>query len=123
MRTALAIAVLLAPVTAHAQDWYDADELLVHVHEAQRADLAAQLEVTSLSELPLYDLHVSIPEDLDGFGLRETIWITNTEARPMRDVMLRIFSNVGTPGGVAPVDILRSECLDGATCAFTEPSP
>ncbi len=122
MRIALALAVLLLPVTAAAQDWYDADELLVHVHEAQRADLAAELEVSSLSELPLYDLHVSIPADLEGFGLRETIWVTNTEARPMRDVVLRIFSNVTAPASGPPVHVVRRECLDGVTCAFTDPS-
>ncbi len=117
-------ALASAAAPAAAQDWYDAGELVsAHVREAQRADLPAQLEVADLSQLPLYDLALAIPEDMGSYGLRETIWVTNTETAPMRDVVLRVFANVIVPAGqTPPVSLVRASCLDGTTCTSREVS-
>ena len=34
-------------------------------------------------------------EAMDSYGLRETIWVTNTETAPLRDVVLRVFAKWG----------------------------
>ncbi len=119
---ALLLFALAAP--ASAQDWYDADALVAaHVRPSMRADLPAQLEVADLAQLPLYDLALSIPDDMASYGLRETIWVTNTEARPMRDVVLRVFANVIVPDGSSPpVSLVRGACLDGASCTVSATS-
>ena len=71
-----------APSRAEAQAWYDARELAVaHVRPSMRDDLPAQLEVADLSALPLYDLSVSIAEDMGSYGLRETIWVDRKSTR------------------------------------------
>jgi hypothetical protein len=121
MRLAIVMIVLFAAAPAIAQDWYDAGELVrAHVREPMRADLEAQLAVTDLAQLPLYDLALAIPEAMDSYGLRETIWVTNTESTPMRDVVLRVFANVIVPEGSSPpVTLLRSACLDGVSCTVS----
>lgn len=109
--------------TSASPAWYDADELLGHVRPSMRADLPAQLEVADLSALPLYDLSLSIAEDMGSYGLRETIWVTNEQAAPMREVVLRVFANVIVPSGEAPpVSLVRGACLDGASCTVSEVS-
>jgi hypothetical protein len=119
----LALASCVATPAA-AQDWYDAGELVrAHVREPLRADLAAQLEVADVWELPLYDLALAIPAAMDSYGLRETIWVTNTESAPMRDVVLRVFANVIVPDGSSPpVTLVRGACLDGASCTVSATS-
>lgn len=120
----LALVLLSLAAPAAAQDWYDADALVrAHVRPSMRADLPAQLEVSDLAQLPLYDLAVAIPEDMSTYGLRETIWVTNTESAPMRDVVLRVFANVIVPDGDAPpVSLARGACLDGVRCTVSSVS-
>jgi hypothetical protein len=125
---ALALACLtatLAPTLAHAQSWYDANELVrAHVHPAQQEALASELEVHDLAELPLYDLWMAIPADLSSFGLRETVWITNTESAPLADVVFRVFANRTIAEGQAPpVTLVAARCLDGASCTSSQPAP
>jgi hypothetical protein len=87
-------------------------ELLSHVREAHRASLPAELEVSSIDVLPRYDLHLSIAGDLHGFGLREVVTVTNTETRPMTDVVLRIFVNATPPEGMTPqVTLVGGRCV------------
>ncbi len=118
------LGLLLLASPASAQSWYDATELVnAHVRPSMRADLPAQLEVGDLSELPLYDLVTSIPLDMSSYGLRETIWVTNTESAPMNDVVLRVFANVIVPSGQTPaVTIARGGCLDGVACTVGQVS-
>lgn len=120
--------VLAAPLVmvgeAHAQEAYDAASLLDHVRPEERAALASELGVTSLSSLPLYDLHVAIDDQLRGFGLRETVVVTNVDAQPWRDVAMRIFVNAAVAPGAAPnVRFLDGRCLDGVSCEFEQRSP
>lgn len=121
---ALFSSLLSVAAPAAAQDWYDAGELVrAHVREAQRADLPAQLELSDVSQLPLYDLALALPEDMGSYGLRETIWVTNTEAQPMTDVVLRVFANVIVPSGsTPPVSLMRGACLDGVRCIVSQVS-
>lgn len=101
----------------------DAEALLSHVRPEHRAGLAAELEVGSIAELPGYDLHLAIAEDLHGFGLRETVEVSNTEDQPLRDVVLRIFVNATPPEGMEPqVTLVEGRC-PAATCTVTQPSP
>ncbi len=103
---------------------YDAAALLDHIRPAERAGLATALGVGNLAELPLYDLHVSVDDRLRGFGLREGVTVRNGEARPWRDVAMRIFVNATTAPGAAPrVRFLEGRCLDGVSCDFEQPSP
>jgi hypothetical protein len=103
---------------------YDAEALLDHVRPSERASLASELGVTALSELPLYDLHVSIDDGLRGFGLRETVTVTNGEAHPWRDVAMRIFVNATVRPGASPnVRFLEGRCLDGVSCDFEQTGP
>jgi hypothetical protein len=118
-----ALALLTASRLAQAQA-YEAEALLDHVRPGERGELARELGVGALSELPLYDLHLAIDDELRGFGLRETIVVTNTEARPWRELTLRIFVNATTaPGASPPVRLLEGRCLEGQRCTFEQPSP
>ena len=134
MRTAtLALslaAALVAPAPlARAQEaappWYDAAPLLAHVRPAQREGLAERVEVAHLEDLPLYDLHLSIEDRMRAFGLRETIYVTNTERTAWPEIVLRVFANaVGGADGEAPaVSMIASECLDGVSCTIEQTAP
>lgn len=125
LSTTLSVSTVLTPI-ASAQDAppYDASALLDHVRPSERAGLASALGVGTLSSLPLYDLHVSIDDQLRGFGLRERVVVTNDDTRPWRDVTMRIFVNAAiAPGASAPVRFLEGRCLDGVSCEFEQPSP
>ncbi len=132
-RGLLALLASLAAVSAsttssaRAQDAarpYDASALLEHIRPGEPAGLAQALGITSLETLPLYDLHVAIDDELRGFGLREQVVVTNTEARPWRDVAMRIFVNATVAPGATPnVRFLEGRCLDGVACVFEQPSP
>lgn len=114
----------LASGASAQEEAYDASALLDHVRAEERTALASELGVSSLARLPLYDLHVAIDDRLRGFGLRETVVVTNTEAGPWRDVAMRIFVNATVAPGSEPlVRFLEGRCLDGASCEFEQPSP
>jgi len=127
--TATVLLVLLALVAPSGRGAaqvapYDAESLLDHIRPTERAGLAAALGVGSLAELPFYDLHVSVDDQLRGFGLRESVTVRNGEARPWRDVAMRIFVNATTAPGAAPrVRFVEGRCLDGLSCDFEQPSP
>jgi hypothetical protein len=121
LRTLGLLAALLWPLSASAQ--LDAESLLSHVRPERRDGLASELEVGSVSELPGYDLHLSIAEDLHGFGLRETIEVTNREDAPLRDVVLRIFINATPPEGMTPQVTLAAGRCPASACAVSQPSP
>lgn len=118
----LSFSLGLSAATAAAQP--ATEDLLSHVREAHRAGLAAELEVPSIDVLPRYDLHLSIAEDLHGFGLRETVEVTNTETTPLRDVVLRIFVNATPPEGMGPqVLLVGGHCLDEVSCELEQTAP
>ena len=126
LATSVVMATAASGPSAQAQDvpGYDASALLDHVRPSERAGLASALGVPSLDTLPLYDLHVSIDDELRGFGLREQVVVTNTEARPWRDVTMRVFVNATVAPGARPlVHFLEGRCLDGVSCQFEQPSP
>ncbi|GAB4197414.1 MAG: hypothetical protein OHK0013_05570 [Sandaracinaceae bacterium] len=115
------------PLVTHAQQGgdalgYDATALLDHVRPEERAQLAHELDVGDLSELPLYELHVAVDDRLRGFGMRETVTVTNREARPWRDVVMRIFVNA-TTGAEPRVRFLEGRCLDGVSCELVQTAP
>lgn len=118
---------LAAPRGAHAQDaasWYDAAPLIEHLRSEQREGAAARAGASRLEELPLYDLHMSIDDELRGFGLREVIYVTNDERAPWREVVLRVFIDaVGPPGEGPLVSMVGGECLDGASCTIEQSAP
>lgn len=121
---ALGLGLLFVASEAWAQEpFYDMAPLLETVREADRATLNERLEVASLDALPYYDLHLSLADDLHGFGLREVLHFTNTEDAPMRSVVLRVFINA-TPAEEGPqVTLLRGACLDGVECEIEATSP
>ncbi|MFO0712165.1 MAG: M1 family aminopeptidase [Sandaracinus sp.] len=127
--TTAALLALLAPSVVRAQDVarapaYDASALLDHVRPSERAALASELGVDALDQLPLYDLHVAIDDQLRGFGLRESVVVTNTEVRPWREVVMRVFVNATVaPGRDPDVRFLEGRCLDGRSCGFEQSSP
>ena len=100
---------------------YDAAPLLSNLREAEREGLSARLGVERLEDLPLYELHVAVDDQLRGFGLRETITITHTERAPLSEVVLRVYANaVGTEPSVT---LLEGRCLDGVACTATAIAP
>jgi hypothetical protein len=121
-----ALVSLGTPALAYAQQTvvpaYDAAALLDHVRPEERATLARALEVGELSELPLYDLHVSVDDRLRGFGMRETVTVTNRETRPWREVTMRLFVNA-TTAAEPRVRFLEGRCLDGVSCELVQTAP
>ena len=114
----LALGALAAPARAQT---YDAVPLVVHVRPTERASLAAEVGVR-LDVLPLYELHLAVEDQLRSFGLRETITVTNDEATPLSEVVLRIFANAAVPAQ-PPVRLLRSACLEGVACTVETIAP
>ncbi len=118
-------AILLGPRgEARADERPAASALLEGIRAEERGVLAEELGVGSLDELPLYDLHLAIDDELRGFGLRERVFVRNGERAPMREVVLRVYANAaGAPGTEPPVRLLEGRCHEGASCTFTQPSP
>lgn len=121
LMSGLLAATLLAPARASAQV-VSAASLLDGLREEHREGLEAQLEVASLEELPLYDLHLAIDDRLRGFGLRETITYTNDERAPMSEMVLRLYANARGEDG-APVELIAGSCLDGVACTVAADGP
>ena len=117
---------------ADAQDsagaWYDATPLLVSLRPAARATVVREAGIRRAEDLPLYDLDLAIDPAAATFTLREELWLTNTERRPLPEVVLRIFANVvptsrATP---PPITLRGGSCTGGAgiaPCAVSAETP
>lgn len=93
----------------HAQSsWYDAEALLGHLRSGQREGLERQLGVRSLEQLTLYALHVTLADALDSFELREEVYFTNPEDRPLSELQLVVPVNQAAP----QVEFVSGRCVD-----------
>ncbi len=112
--------------------WYSADAMLVSLRPAERAGVAGKLGVRDLSELPLYDLDVSIDAALSRFTMKEDVWVSNRTGEAWPEVVLRLYANVpasrasadgnGAPAA-APVRLVSGACAQGAACEVSMASP
>lgn len=93
-------------------------QLMAAVRDSVRAQLSEQ-EPQMFADLPLYDLDITLDDDLTGYALRETLELTNTTAKPLADLVLRLFSNSG-PNQPAPISVAAVSCGE-QTCSFTQP--
>ncbi len=99
--------------------WYDDKPLQASLRPAARIGIEKAVGVGSLSELPLYDLSLSLDTDKRTFRLGEEIWFTNRESKPLSEVVLRIYAN-SSEGGAAkkgkPLVSLSKGTCTGSTC-------
>ena len=119
------LAMLAAAPTA-AQDgaWYDPAPLLESLRPAQREGLAARLDVARLDDLPFYDVDLTVSDGLEGYAVRETIYVTHDGTAPWPEVVLRIFGNAAVAAGQSPpVTLLGGRCLDGIACVVEASAP
>jgi hypothetical protein len=92
--------------------WYELKPLLVGLRPALRAmpplgDVA--------SELPYYELDVTA--EGDSFRVRETLWFTQREAKPLSELVLRLYANADASGGASPrIRLVHGSCLDNTQC-------
>jgi hypothetical protein len=93
--------------------------MLSSLRPAARADLPLS-EIGPLSDLPLYDLDLSVSDDLTGYALRETIELTNTSAGALSELVLRLFGNSGS---ASPAITLEAGRCTGVTCTIDQPRP
>ncbi len=99
---------------------YDTSSLVAALRPSLRADAARIAGVSSLSDLPLYDLSVSLDYDKATFSLEEEVYFRNGEPRPLEDVVLRVYANAAeggarSPGAPALVSFKSGSCV-GAPC-------
>ncbi|HEY2511622.1 MAG TPA: M1 family aminopeptidase [Polyangiaceae bacterium] len=103
--------------------WYDATPLLSSLRPAARSGLPAALGVSSLEDLPLYDLDLRYdPAAAPSFALTEDVWFTNTTGAPLPDLVFRIYANAAPPPTGPLVRFLSGAC-EGAPCTITSPNP
>jgi hypothetical protein len=114
---------LPSPVCAQedASPWYDAAPLLTHIRSDHYGDLTSVLGGRRLEDVTLYDLEMSVGEELQSFELRETIYVTNSERAPWPELVLRIYANEAPPHDA--VSMSGGRCLDGIGCTITAISP
>lgn len=109
-----------------AGSFYDPTPLLVSVRPGQRADLATRAGIRNLDELPLYDLDLDVDVDKATFELKEKVFFTNRESKPLDEVVLRIYGN-STEGGTAtsggPLVAFGSGSCVGQTCEVKSEGP
>lgn len=127
----LALGLVASCAGAGAQDsagWYDAAPLLASLRPAARATVVRQAGIAHAEDLPLYDLELSVDPAAATFTLREELWFTNTERRPLSEIVLRVFANVVpvTRGTPPPVTLQSGSCTGGAgvaPCGVTAETP
>lgn len=117
--------LLVAPAPASAQSpAYPTDDLLASLLPAERATILRDAQLSSADALPLYELTITLSDDLRSFELDETITFTNRVGRPLADVVLRIFANAVVSAGQPPlVELVSGSCLDGVSCTVEAASP
>jgi hypothetical protein len=98
---------------------YDPEPLLASL----RPDALAYADRSG--DLPLYDLDVSLEAGGAAFALTETVWLTEREGRPLDDFVLRLYANAPAAAAqrAAPVRLVSGNCVGGAPCAVSAPSP
>ena len=123
MRYALAAAILLGLLPAHRASAqapeYDAAPFVATLRAPERARIAAAVG-RAPNTLPRYELALELADDLATFTLEETLTVTNAEASPWGQLVLRVFANATAPAGERRVSLAGGECLDGVPCTFAE---
>ena len=115
------IAWLLVPSAGLAQaSWYDAAELLAALRPSERAGAVTQAGLADASELPLYELDVTVADDLGSFTLAETLWYTNRSGRPQSEIVLRLWAN--RTDREQPLTLEEARCVE-APCTLERISP
>jgi hypothetical protein len=100
---------------------YDATPLLASLRDASpaaRADLERAAGVARLEDLPLYDMKLGVDVDGAKFTLEEDVYFTNREDKPLDELVLRIYANVGKRDAAAPLPVtFRSgKCVASIAC-------
>ncbi len=113
--------------------WYDPHPLLVSLRPELQGGAAAAAGVDKLESLPLYDLDLDLDMVPGTFQLAEEIWLTNREAAPLADVVLRVYANephksrsgdgASPPASLPAVQLLSGGCGGGATCTVASDGP
>jgi hypothetical protein len=83
----------LASVAPTADGWYDATPLLIALRPALRPAIRELAGLAKLEQLPLYDLRLSLDPLAGTFDLDEELYFTNTEDKPLEEVVLRLWAN------------------------------
>jgi Peptidase family M1 domain len=100
---------------------YDATPLLASLRDgspAARATLERAAGVARLEDLPLYDLDLRVDLDRAAFKLQEDVYFTNRDDKPLDEIVLRIYANVGKrdPSAPLPITLRSGKCVAPIAC-------
>jgi hypothetical protein len=110
--------------------FYDTTPWMSSLRASLRGDVARLARVTRLDLLPRYELALTLDANGRAYTLNESLWFTNTERAPMRDIVLRVYGNAvrAAAGGAQatvvnpPVRFVRGQC-EGDACTVTQEAP
>src|SRR4051812_36923966 len=114
--TACFACALATPLVAAASD---RTALLNALRPAVRADLPSA-QIGPIADMPLYDLDLTVRDDLTAYTLSETIEFTNTSGSALADVVLRLFGNSGAR--VPAIQVESAQC-ENQSCKVEQPRP
>jgi hypothetical protein len=83
-----------------------------------RADLERAAGVSRLEDLTLYDMALGVDIDKAAFTLKEDVYFTNKDDKPLDELVLRIYANVGKrdPSAPLPITFRSGKCVASAPC-------
>ncbi len=119
------LALAVAYRLAHAQTLGAAFEpatVLSSLRPAAQRQFAVAVHV---DDLPRYDLSVTLDDGQQSFSVHQDLWFTNTERAALRELVFRVYGNVGaSPGaaGVPPITLVNGRCV-GTDCTVTADAP
>ena len=105
--------------TSDSSQWYDP----APVRASLRSEASAYADPSS--NVPLYDLGLSLEAGGHAFVLDETVWFTEREGVSLDDLVLRLYANA--PPSLAkrgvPIKFVEGGCEGRVRCLVTSPAP
>lgn len=104
-----------------AKSWYDASALSAALRAEERESATRAAGGRAPGDLPLYDLDLSLSDDLGVLRLKEKVYFTNVYGAPLQEIVLRVYGNA--VGDKRPVTFEKGSCSHGPTCTVSAETP